>query len=320
MESINDDKIQKTLVTPGIGGQPTFSNGTKVSFHFVTRVVSTNSVVDDSYKWPKHMEIVLGKKFKLEVWEIILKSMREGEISKFIVHKSLVASYPFISKTLRDAGRTSIPSTSHCCTAQLQKNGTGYDDLNDLLADPADLEFTIDLLKIEVPGSFEKETWLLDENEKRNTIPELKEAGNELYHKGKYKEAEEKYMLALGFLEQIMMKLKPREKEWDELNKIKTPLLLNLAQCKLISKDYYQVIEHCTSILDDDPDNVKALFRRGKANISVWKMNEAREDLKHLSTLDPSMQVSVNRLLCQINEALKIKDDEDRQKLRGKLF
>lgn len=67
-------------------------------------------------------------------------------------------------------------------------------------------------------------------------------------------------------------------------------------------------------------DNVKALFRRGKANISVWKMNEAREDLKHLSTLDPSMQVSVNRLLCQINEALKIKDDEDRQKLRGKLF
>jgi len=35
------------------------------------------------------MEIVLGKKFKLEVWETILKSMREGEISKFIVHKSV---------------------------------------------------------------------------------------------------------------------------------------------------------------------------------------------------------------------------------------
>lgn len=35
------------------------------------------------------MELVLGKKFKLEVWEIILKSMREGEISKFIVNKSV---------------------------------------------------------------------------------------------------------------------------------------------------------------------------------------------------------------------------------------
>lgn len=62
------------------------------------------------------------------------------------------------------------------------------------------------MLKIELPGTFEKETWLLDENEKRNTIPELKEAGNEFYNKGMYKEAEEKYTLALGFLEQIMMK------------------------------------------------------------------------------------------------------------------
>lgn len=61
-------------------------------------------------------------------------------------------------------------------------------------------------MKIEPPGTFEKESWLLDENEKRITIPELKEAGNEFYNKGMYKEAEEKYMLALGFLEQIMMK------------------------------------------------------------------------------------------------------------------
>lgn len=61
-------------------------------------------------------------------------------------------------------------------------------------------------MKIEAPGTFEKESWLLDENEKRITIPALKEAGNDFYNKGMYKEAEEKYMLALGFLEQLMMK------------------------------------------------------------------------------------------------------------------
>lgn len=48
-------------------------------------------------------------------------------------------------------------------------------------------------------------------------------------------------------------RLKPREDEWNELNQIKIPLLLNLAQCKLLSKEYYQVIEHCTTILNDDP-------------------------------------------------------------------
>lgn len=58
----------------------------------------------------------------------------------------------------------------------------------------------------------------------------------------------------------LSQRLKPREKEWDELNKIKTPLLLNLAQCKLIAKDYYQVIEHCTSILDDDPSKYVLIF------------------------------------------------------------
>lgn len=89
MESTSNDKIQKILLTSGIGDQPTFSNGTKLSFHFVTKIVASGTVVDNSYKWPKHMELVLGKKFKLEAWEIILKSMREKEISKFIVDKSV---------------------------------------------------------------------------------------------------------------------------------------------------------------------------------------------------------------------------------------
>lgn len=38
------------------------------------------------------MEIVLGKKFKLEVWETVLTSMREREVSKFIVDKSVSLS------------------------------------------------------------------------------------------------------------------------------------------------------------------------------------------------------------------------------------
>lgn len=48
------------------------------------------------------MEIVLGKKFKLEVWETILKSMREREISKFVVNKSVSIDYKFIVKNFND--------------------------------------------------------------------------------------------------------------------------------------------------------------------------------------------------------------------------
>lgn len=43
---------------------------------------------------------------------------------------------------------------------------------------------------------------------------------------------------------------KPRDVEWNELNAMKLPLLLNYAQCKLLMEDYYAVIEHCSSVLE----------------------------------------------------------------------
>lgn len=68
------------------------------------------------------------------------------------------------------------------------------------------VKFGVELLKTEAPDTFEKEPWLLSESEKRDMLPKLKESGNAFYQKSMYKEAEEKYTLALGFLEQIMMK------------------------------------------------------------------------------------------------------------------
>lgn len=42
------------------------------------------------------------------------------------------------------------------------------------------------------------------------------------------------------------------DEEWINLNKMKLPILLNFAQCKLISGDYYEVIEHCNTVLEHD--------------------------------------------------------------------
>lgn len=44
-------------------------SGTKVKFHFETRRADTSKIIDDSRKINKPFELVLGKKFKLEVWE-----------------------------------------------------------------------------------------------------------------------------------------------------------------------------------------------------------------------------------------------------------
>lgn len=47
-------------------------------------------MVDDSRKIGKPMEIIIGKKFKFEVWEAIVKKMSLNEVAKFRVHKSVV--------------------------------------------------------------------------------------------------------------------------------------------------------------------------------------------------------------------------------------
>ena len=48
--------------------------------------------------------------------------------------------------------------------------------------------------------------WTMDEAEKIEAIPRLKEEGNSLYKQKEYEEAAEKYGMALGMLEQLMLK------------------------------------------------------------------------------------------------------------------
>ena len=41
----------------------------------------------------------------------------------------------------------------------------------------------------------------------------------------------------------------PGEEVWIKLDMMITPLLLNYCQCQLVQGQYYEVIEHCTSLL-----------------------------------------------------------------------
>ncbi|XP_017473513.1 PREDICTED: AH receptor-interacting protein [Rhagoletis zephyria] len=315
--SIDDALITKQTLHPGkeyISLKP----GTRVKFHFQTRKAYDGQLLDDSRAMSHPMELVLGKKFKLEVWEVIVQKMALNEVAKFTVHKSLVTQYPFISKTLRDVSKNTH-ERSHCCGMTLQNEGIGYKDLDDLLAKPCDLEFIIELFSIEHPEEYEKERWQMDDAEKMNAQAVLREKGNQLYREKKYKEAEECYCKAVGMIEQLMTKEKPHDEEWLALAKIKVPLLLNYAQCRLLDCDYYAVIEHCTEALDLDKNNIKALFRRAKAHAGAWNPVEARRDFLKAAELDPGLKAAVNKELQALDEGQRIRDAEDKKRLQ-KLF
>ncbi|XP_052849584.1 AH receptor-interacting protein [Drosophila gunungcola] len=309
--------IRKEILNPG-NAYIELTPGTRVKFHFQTRRSGDSRIIDDSRRMEKPMELVLGKKFKLEVWELIVQQMSLNEVAKFTVHKSLCAQYPFISKTLRDIGKKA-EERRHCCGMTLQNEGIGYSDLDELLQHPAELEFIIELISIELPEQYEKERWQMSDDEKMLATSTLRERGNNFYKASRYAEAETCYREAVGIVEQLMLKEKPHDEEWQELAAIKTPLLLNYAQCRLIAGDFYAVIEHCNEVLNLDPRNVKALFRRAKAHAGAWNPTQARRDFLDALALDGSLKTTVSKELKAIEDQQQARNVQDRIHMQ-KLF
>jgi len=322
--------IQKKVLHAGKGEIPHFKHGTKVSFHFVAkRLDDERTLLDDSRKWVKPMEIIFGKKFKLESWEMSIETMRVGEVASFVTKRCYTHSYPIVAKTLRDNFLPKPPGhehkqhkpTSHMCgmMAMQAEGGLGYDDLNLLMKAPEDLEFIMELLSVEQPEEYVKEGWQMDAEEKLDSVPQLKADGNALFGQKNYQAASEKYRQALGRLEQLMLREKPGEEEWEELLKLKIPLLLNLAQCKLSLGDYYPAIEHCTEVLEHQPDNVKALYRRAKAHVGAWNPTEAKQDFEAVIGLDQTLVKTCKNEILSVEKLEKEKDDEDKGKM-NKMF
>lgn len=73
----------------------------QITFQFQTRLCDDkNTLVDDSYKMKNPMQLVMGKNFKLEVWETIVQKMAVSEIAKFNVDKSVSSKISSLCKSL----------------------------------------------------------------------------------------------------------------------------------------------------------------------------------------------------------------------------
>ena len=82
----------------------------------------------------------------------------------------------------------------------------GYPDLDSLMEKPQDIEFIIELLKVEEPGGYKKDVWAMNEEEKLQEIPQLRQQGNDLYKEKNYSSASDCYGKAIGILEQLLLR------------------------------------------------------------------------------------------------------------------
>lgn len=89
MESNEPPTIKKKILSAGKQFVE-MKKGSRVKFHFQTRKVGNgNTIIDDSRKMKEPMQLVIGLKFKLEVWEVIIQKMCLHEVASFTMDKSV---------------------------------------------------------------------------------------------------------------------------------------------------------------------------------------------------------------------------------------
>ncbi|XP_016128139.1 aryl-hydrocarbon-interacting protein-like 1 [Sinocyclocheilus grahami] len=314
--------IKKSILHGGISEKPKFVTGTKVTFHFRTQLCNDErTVIDDSKKAGMPMEMVIGNMFKLDVWETLLMSMHIGEVAEFwcdVIHTGM---YPIVAKSLRRiaVGKDPVDWHIHTCgmANMFAYHSLGYDDLDELQKEPQPLYFVMELLKVQQPSEYDRESWALNDEERLKAVPVLHGQGNKLFKQGRYEDATLKYKEAVMCIKNVQTKEKAWEAPWLRLEKMANTLTLNYCQCLLRMEEYYEVIEHTTDIINQHPGAMKAFYLRGKAHMEVWNEAEARDDFMRVLDLDPGMKKTIKKELAVLKMRMELKNEEDRLKYKG---
>lgn len=130
----------------------------------------------------------------------------------------------------------------------------------------------------------EKEFWEMNAAEKLEAAAKKKEEGNALFKVGKYWRASKKYERAANFIEQNQAFSEEEKKQGEAL---RVSCYLNSAACKLKLKDFRVVVDLCTKVLELEPENMKALYRRLQAYVQVGELGLAESDIKKALEIDP---------------------------------
>lgn len=156
--------------------------------------------------------------------------------------------------------------------------------------------------------SFEKgkDTWNMSEEEKVEFGTARKEVGSNLFKAGRIGLALERYKKVIDMFSYTDNFKEENKKKTKDLKKA---CELNKAACQLKLQDFDSARTSCNSILKDDPENAKALFRRAQAELALKNYDECIKDAKRILLTD-SQNREVRALL---KDALAGQKEEDKK-------
>ncbi|XP_030640599.1 peptidyl-prolyl cis-trans isomerase FKBP8 [Chanos chanos] len=150
---------------------------------------------------------------------------------------------------------------------------------------PPDTALTLELELLSASDAPDLE--LMSPAERIQLASQKRERGNVYYQRGDYAFAVNSYSIALQITEaSSKVDISPQEEE--ELLDVKVKCLNNMAAAQLKLDHYDAALRSCVSVLAHQPDNIKALFRKGKVLALQGEYAEAIRILKRALKLEPS--------------------------------
>ena len=157
---------------------------------------------------------------------------------------------------------------------------------------------------------------------------ELREEGNKLFEEKNFKGAIRKYHNALLYTRAVTNKisefgfLKKSQQataaEEELAKKVTTALSNNLSACFVKTEEWEKAATHAENVLCAEPNNPKALFRRGTASIHLQRFEEAEIDLKRAEELTPT-DVGIKKQLQLLHRKQK-EYEQSEKKLYSSMF
>ncbi|XP_010916306.1 peptidyl-prolyl cis-trans isomerase FKBP42 isoform X2 [Elaeis guineensis] len=272
------EKVKKQVIKEGHGQQP--AKFATCFLHYRAWVENSSHKFEDTWQEQRPVELILGKeKTEMTGLGIGVANMKSGE--RALLHVGWELGYG-------KEGSFSFPNVPPMADLLYEVELIGFDEAKE---GKARSDMTVE--------------------ERIQAADGRKMEGNSYFKEEKLPEAMQQYEMAIAYMgDDFMFQLFGKYR--DMALAVKNPCHLNMAACLLRLKRYEEAVGQCSVVLSEDENNVKALFRRGKARAELGQTDAAREDFQKARKFAPEDKAIVKelRLLAEHDKAVFEKQKE----------
>jgi len=163
----------------------------------------------------------------------------------------------------------------------------------------SEVEWEVTLLEFEKP----KKLADLPLEEATAEAEQRKRKANALFNSGRFKYAQAKYEELLRDLKALVDTGAMMEAggESEALGRLAVSCTLNLAACAQRQGQHVEALKHCNKVLEMDPENPKAFYRRGQTHAHLSEWDAARRDYKSMASASEDLKSEADAQLERID-------------------